>query len=108
MAKSTSLETKLIVHGDLISQPVRAVLGFCHHTGISFEFKALNVFRGGTHTAEYKQIHPMEQIPAIQEITGGEVFNLGESHTIMRYLAETRQVADHWYPREPKARAVVN
>lgn len=27
-------------------------------------------------------------------------FSLGESGAILRYLCDTRSVADHWYPRE--------
>ena len=29
-------------------------------------------------------------------------FVLSESATIMRYLAKTRRVSDHWYPSKPK------
>ena len=49
-------------------------------------------------------------MPAIQEkneVTG-EIFTLGESHTIMRYLAESRGCPDHWYPADLKKRALVD
>lgn len=35
-------------------------------------------------------------VPVLQEGS----FCLPESAAIMRYLCETRQVADHWYPSE--------
>ena len=38
----------------------------------------------------------------------GEVFNLVESHTILRYLAATRGTPDHWYPLDPVKRAKVD
>ena len=42
------------------------------------------------------------------DISSGKEFKLFESHAIMRYLAETRKVADHWYPQDPKKRAIVD
>ena len=38
----------------------------------------------------------------------GDVFTLVESHTIMRYLADTRGVPDHWYPKDARKRAIVD
>jgi len=38
----------------------------------------------------------------------GETFNLAQSTAILRYLATSRGVADHWYPKEPRARAQVD
>ena len=46
---STTNETpkvKLIVYGHLLSQPVRAVLSFCKHNNIPYEFKIINIQRG--------------------------------------------------------------
>ena len=31
-----------------------------------------------------------------------------ESHTIMRYIHETRGTPDHWYPKDPRKRAKVD
>ena len=52
----------------------------------------------------------MKQIPVIQEIDirTGNTFNLAQSHTIMRYLADSRSVPDHWYPADLRKRAVVD
>jgi len=33
--------------------------------------------------------------------------NLSESHTILKYLHETRSLPDHWFPRDSVKRAKV-
>ena len=38
----------------------------------------------------------------------GEVFTMSESHAIMRYLADSRGLPDHWYPKDLKKRALVD
>ena len=40
-------------------------------------------------------------------ITDGTI-NVYESHTIMRYLHESRECADHWYPKDLKKRAKID
>ena len=35
-------------------------------------------------------------------------FVVCESHTILRYLATKKGVAAHWYPIDPKKRAMVD
>ena len=67
--------------------------------------------RKGEHMkGEFAKINPAKQIPAMQEVNEktGQVFTLSESHTIMRYLAVTREVADHWYPSDARKRALVD
>ena len=47
-------------------------------------------------------------MPALKEETPGQPdYCLSESHTILRYLADTRGVDDHWYPKDLKKRALV-
>jgi len=61
--------------------------------------------RKGEHkTEEYKKINPLLKVPAIVD---GD-FNLFESSTILRYLCNSKEVADHWYPKDPKKRALVD
>ena len=55
-------------------------------------------------TAEYLQVNPMGQVPAIDD----NGFLLTESHAILTYIHATRGLPDHWYPSELKARAMVN
>ena len=53
-------------------------------------------------TEEYMKINPQGKIPSVQEIdskTGQVVSNMYESHTIMRYLADSRGLDEKWYPR---------
>ena len=66
--------------------------------------------QGGTKKPEFAKINPMKKIPAMQEIDErtGEVFNLAESHAILRYLACSRGCADHWYPSNLRKRALVD
>ena len=66
--------------------------------------------KGGTQTPEFAKISPMKKVPAMSEIDTrtGEVFNLAESHTIMRYLANSRGITDPWYPADPRKRAIVD
>jgi len=56
-------------------------------------------------TPEYLAINPFGKVPAIVEDDG---FILFESSTVLRYLANTRDVPDHWYPKDPKKRAQVD
>ena len=91
---------KLILYVDLASQPARAITAFCLLNGIDHELKVV-AMRKKEHMKEpYISINPTNQIPYMQEIdtVTGEVFGLGESHTIMRYLAESRACPDNWYP----------
>ena len=58
---------------------------------------------------EFAKVNPAKEIPAIQEIDeNGNVFTLSQSHAILRYLAQSRGVADHWYPSDPEKRAKVD
>ena len=45
-------------------------------------------------TPEYRAINPLGKIPCYTEPD----FSLGETAAIMKYLAITNSVADHWYP----------
>ncbi len=40
-------------------------------------------------------------------ITDGD-FNIFESHTILRYLATTKNCEDSWHPKDPQVRAKVD
>lgn len=51
-------------------------------------------------TPEYKKISPNAKVPAMSEkLENGELFNLTESHTIMRYLSD-RHKKSNLYPKE--------
>ena len=58
-----------------------------------------------TYSPEFKKINPNAKVPAIKD---GD-FTLYESHAIMKYLVGSRSCcADHWYPKELKARAKID
>ena len=46
----------------------------------------------------------------VDAATGRVLLTLSESHTIMRYLADTRGCPNHWYPKmaQPRERALVD
>ena len=45
-------------------------------------------------------------MPAFKEVKAGEAdFNMFESHAIMKYICATRNLPDHWYPKDAKSRA---
>jgi len=52
----------------------------------------------------YLKINPFGQVPAIVE---GD-FKLIQSTTILRYLSNSKPVAEHYYPKDAKARAKVD
>lgn len=94
----------LKVYVDMMSQPSRAVLAFCKINKIPHEVVLADIAKGLTHTPEFLEINPAGQVPAIQDAD----LKLAEGHAILAYLASTRDVADHWYPADPKKRAAVD
>ncbi|DBB00858.1 TPA: Glutathione S-transferase theta-1 [Trebouxia sp. C0004] len=89
---------------DMMSQPSRACVIFCRLNNIKVEEKLVNIAKGGTRSPEHRAVNPLGKLPCLQEGT----FVLPESASILRYLATKADVPDHWYPREPKARARVD
>lgn len=61
--------------------------------------------KGEHKSPEFLAINPSGAVPAL---TDGASFGMGESHAILRFLCERLGLADHWYPREPHARARVD
>jgi len=94
----------LKVYVDMMSQPSRAVLAFCKLNDIPHEVVLTDIAKGLNRTPSYLAINPAGQVPAIED---GDL-KLAEGHAILAYLATTRNVADHWYPKDVKARAIVN
>jgi len=92
------------VYVDLMSQPARAVYIFCKATGIPHQIIPLRIVNGDTRTEEYTAMNPFQRVPVVQD---GD-FALTESVAIFRYLAQTRAVADHWYPQDHKLQARVD
>jgi hypothetical protein len=94
----------LTLYVDLLSQPCRAVTIFCRVNEIEADVQIVSLWKKETREPPFLAINPLGKVPAIDD--GG--FTLSESHTIMRYLAATRTVADHWYPEDLEKRACVD
>lgn len=100
----TSTDKPITLYVDFISQPSRAVLAFCKFNNIPHEVIETRVLKGQNRDPEYAKKNPLKKVPALKE----DDFYLSESHTIMRYLCNTRNVADHWYPKhDSRKRALI-
>lgn len=103
MQSSTDKPIKLYL--DFISQPSRAVLAFCKFNNIPHEVVEIRILKGQNKDSQYANTNPLQKVPALQE----DDFTLSESHTIMRYLCNTRKVDDHWYPKhDRRKRALID
>jgi glutathione S-transferase len=89
---------------DWISQPCRAVGMLLMDNNVEHQVHEVSLMKGETQGAAYKQVNPCGKVPSIVD----DGFHLGESHTIMRYLCETRNLPDHYYPKDIKQRAKVD
>ncbi|BFI24560.1 glutathione S-transferase [Marchantia polymorpha subsp. ruderalis] len=94
----------LRLYGDLLSQPTRAIAIFLEVNLIDYELHFLSLSKREHKSPEFLAINPRGQIPALVD----DGFNLAESATILRYLASTRSVSDHWYPADARKRARVD
>ena len=88
-----------------MSQPSRAVFSFCLLNKIPHKVHEVSVVGLEQYSKEYKAINPNAKVPALRDVImeadGTErVVDLYESHSMLRYLHETRGCADHWYPRK--------
>jgi len=94
----------LILYGSHISTCTNAVKAFLRVSGIPYEFKDVNIFAGETKTEEYKKLNPFGKVPVL--VDNG--FVLRESMVFCRYLVNSRNVAESWYPKDAKKRALVD
>lgn len=100
-----SSTNKVVLYGDLMSQPTRSVYVFLKLNKIPFQFKLINIAKGEQLKEDYKKINPFGKIPAITYLkSNGETFQLAESCTILRFLSDVYEVDEKWYPRTDKFR----
>ena len=99
MSLSPKSSTSLVLYLDLLSQPCRAVLIFCRlaHIPVTVRFVSLKRREHLSLSA-----NPTRKLPFLQ----AQSFSLSESHAILTYLCTVHKCADHWYPKDPKGRAV--
>lgn len=92
---------KVFIYGDLMSQPVRSVITFCNINNIPYEFVEILISKGHTKSKEFLKINPYGKVPAMKVVVNdGNEFVLKESCTILRFLADTFKVSNHWYNRD--------
>lgn len=94
----------LKIYADFMSQPSRAVLSLAKIAKIPYQLVEIRINKAAHLTSEYVKVNPLKRIPAIDD----SGFLLAESHAILTYLCQTRNVPDHLYPKDPKKRALVN
>ncbi len=95
---------KPVLYGSHISTCTNSVKAFLRVSGIPHEFKDVNIFTGENKTAEYKKLNPFEKVPVL--VDNGLI--LRESMVLCRYLINSRHVAEQWYPKDAKKRALVD
>ncbi|XP_066594429.1 glutathione S-transferase 1-like [Prorops nasuta] len=71
---------------------------------IKYELIDVDFGKGEHMTKEYEELNPQKEIPVLVD---GD-FILGESNAILQYLADQYDTTGKLYPKEPKARAIVN
>ena len=113
LQKEASSNLKLLLYVDIGSQAARAIMTFVRAMGLKHEIKTVAMRRLEHKSDEYMKINPQGKIPAVQEVDEltGEVFDMYESKTVMRYLCDSRSkdvIPDHWYPEDLRRRARVD
>ena len=88
------------IYGMILSPFVRIVLDFLRVNNIQYQFELVDLSKGQHKSPEYLAINPAGKVPALVE---GD-FKLGDSAAIIQYLAETRGVANNWWPQDVKER----
>jgi len=97
--------TPLKIYMNYRSQPSRALMAFCRINKIPFTTQEIDVFKAQQFTPEFKnKVNGLRAVPVIDE----DGFLLSESHSIFRYLCDSRNLPDHWFPKDLKQRALVN
>jgi len=82
----------------------RTVKYFLDRNSIEYADRHLDILMGDHISDQYKAINPLQKVPAIREGS----FILFESTTILKYLANSKEVDDHWYPKDSKKRGIVD
>lgn len=86
------------------SAPCRAVRLTAAAVGVELNLKLLDLMAGEHLKPEFLKINPQHTIPTLDD----NGFHLGESRAIMGYLVNQYGKNDLLYPKEPKARALVD
>uniref|UniRef100_F4MI64 glutathione transferase n=1 Tax=Chironomus riparius TaxID=315576 RepID=F4MI64_9DIPT len=90
---------------DLLSQPSRALWIFLKMTKVPAQFIKVDLGKAEHLTDKFKEINRFQKVPCIVDADG---FKLSESVAIFRYITSLNDVPENWYPKDIKARALVD
>lgn len=86
------------------SPPCRSVLLLAKAIGVHLNLKTMNVLKGDHLKPEFLKVNPQHVIPTMDD----NGFVLCESRPIMAYLVSKYAKNDQLYPKDPKARGIVD
>ncbi|EGC30870.1 hypothetical protein DICPUDRAFT_157335 [Dictyostelium purpureum] len=95
---------KVILYGDPLSQPTRAVQWVLILNKIEYEFKLVSIIKGEQRGEEYAKINPLQKLPAI--VYKGQAYF--ESHTILRFLCYEFKLNSLYSPDDIQKRVKVD
>jgi len=87
-----------------ISQPSRSILLFLKAANIPHIEKVVDMDTDEHNSPEFVAMNPFHSLPVIVD----DGFTIVESVASAKHLARTKNVDDHWYPKDPKKRARVD
>ncbi|KAG8238989.1 hypothetical protein J437_LFUL005046 [Ladona fulva] len=86
------------------SPPVRAVLLAGKALGLEFNLKIVDLFKKEHMSPEYLKLNPQHSVPTLVD----DDFTIWDSHAIVGYLVTKYGEDDSLYPKEARARAIVD
>lgn len=87
-----------------LSPPCRAVLTLLNLTDIPYDKRVIDILQEEQKSSEYLRVNPLGLVPAIQD----DGYSLFESEAIMKYLINTRNVGQEYYPSDPYIKADID
>ncbi|XP_055859092.1 glutathione S-transferase 1-like [Episyrphus balteatus] len=96
--------SKIILYGIEASPPVRAILLTLKALNLDYEFREVDLFKGGHLTEEFLKKNPQHTVPVLED--DGQF--LWDSHSIAAYLVRKYGKNDDLYPKDFHKRAIVD
>eukprot|EP00188_Purpureofilum_apyrenoidigerum_P002547 Plantae.Rhodophyta-Purpureofilum_apyrenoidigerum.ctg26139.p1 GENE.Plantae.Rhodophyta-Purpureofilum_apyrenoidigerum.ctg26139~~Plantae.Rhodophyta-Purpureofilum_apyrenoidigerum.ctg26139.p1 ORF type:complete len:212 (+),score=31.17 Plantae.Rhodophyta-Purpureofilum_apyrenoidigerum.ctg26139:239-874(+) len=94
----------LVLYGNALSQPTRAVRLLLTANDIEHEFRSVRIRENEQRSAEFLRLNPAGKVPVIDD----KGFVLSEAAAVLTYICESRGLED-WLPSDDlKARAQIN
>ena len=89
------------IYVNYISQPSRAVLVFCRMVNINFNTIQVDLRNKNHLKTDFMDVNQFGMVPVLVEKGNQDLQDrtIIESGSILRYLADTRKVDEHWFPR---------